>query len=432
MSLTVVGGKKIKGCLIAPPSKSFLLRAIFCAAFSNEPTVLFNVCDSKDVTAALNAVRTFGARIITGENSFKIYPVQINAVNRAKTVVFDVFDSATVLHFALAFASSLGVPVYVKCSKGLIKRPHESFIKTLNDGGAKIIAVEDGFTVDGIITEEKLLVDAKISSQYLSALLLASPLSLSRYTVSVEDEIVSFGYVKITEKVLGDFGVTVFRDDDLFKVVGNYSSPKKYYTEGDWSLAAAMLSFGLLYGEVSVKGLNANSVQPDAEFLQICNKLGAKIDFLCIDDEYADASSCLPSVFTAKKSALFGIETDIDGSIDLFPTVAVLCSFAKGESIIYGVDRLKYKESDRLFSIEQLLNSGGVKTERVQNGIKIIPSVSNRCEINSFDDHRIVMAATLFGTNKGIDIIGCEAVNKSFPNFFENYFAIGGETVVNR
>ena len=192
--------------------------------------------------------------------------------------------------------------------------------------------------------------------------------------------------------------------------------------EGDYSSSAFLFALGALSGEVKVKGLNPNSLQGDRAIISVLQNMGAKIEIV------SDGVKI-------EKSDLKGVSIDATDIPDLIPIIAVCCACASGESEIKGVDRLKIKESDRLKAVQDIMDAFGVGHEYSENVLKIYGGGAKTLpmgEISGYNDHRIVMAAAIAAAycKEKVTIKGWQAVNKSYPSFFDDMKKLGGKADV--
>jgi 5-enolpyruvylshikimate-3-phosphate synthase len=249
---------------------------------------------------------------------------------------------------------------------------------------------------------------------------MALPLLEGDSTILYDRTKTSHGYIDITIEVMKSFGVVVERIEEGYKVPGNqrYKTAGIYKIEGDWSSAANWLVAGALTGEICVSGLNAESSQSDRAIIDILQKSGA----------YVTISK---NKIIVKKSSLKAAEYDGNEFLDIIPIVSVACALAEGVSEFSNIERLKYKESNRLESIATMLNCLKIKNNFTADGIKIcggefIPQV----EITLPPDHRLIMALAVAGlTMDSLVINNAEAVTKSYPDFFEDLKGLGGRVI---
>jgi 3-phosphoshikimate 1-carboxyvinyltransferase len=231
-----------------------------------------------------------------------------------------------------------------------------------------------------------------VSSQYLSGLLFALPLLSGDSVIRVTGVLESRPYVDMTLDALRAFGVTVIEEDGCFRVPGSqrYRSPGGVSVEGDWSNAAFWLAAG-----ANVTGLDPDSRQGDKAITDLLKAIPGGID-----------ASNTP---------------------DLVPVLAAAASVAEGKTTIYNAERLRIKESDRLKTVAASLTSLGADITETEDGLVIIGKKSlPGGETESYGDHRIVMMASTVRCAGPVVIHGAEAVNKSYPRFFEDFTSLGG------
>ena len=249
---------------------------------------------------------------------------------------------------------------------------------------------------------ERCINDSGLTSQYTSGQLMALPLLPEGSTVPVQDNPVSQPYIDLTIATMIRFGVKIVIEDNKYKIEGNnkYKAPDEFVVEGDWSNAAFWLCAGAISkNPITVTGLNLESKQGDKAVVDILEKFGATV---VRGDDFVTVSG----------DKLFGIEIDAGNIPDLVPILLVVSRAAKGETIFHNTERLKLKESDRLAAMEDVFNS-------LKSGT-----------VSSWNDHRIVMSAAIAAALPGtgfVTINGAEAVNKSYPNFFEDFSTLGGQ-----
>jgi 3-phosphoshikimate 1-carboxyvinyltransferase len=226
----------------------------------------------------------------------------------------------------------------------------------------------------------------------------------------------------MTAKRLKDFGIRFEKEDNIYKISGGqkYTVPENLAIEGDWSNAAFWLAAGALDGSVEVEGLQADSCQSDKVILEVLKSMGANISF----------EGGVLKVFGGKLTAT---EFDASQAPDLFPVVATLMAVSQGTSLIKNAARLRLKESDRLSAISQGLKNLGADIEEGGDYLKITgKDLLKGGEVDGYNDHRIVMALAVLAAKceNGLVINGAQAVEKSYPNFFEDFKSLGGEAHV--
>lgn len=415
MSDIIVFPSKLNGKTTAPPSKSDVHRAVICAALSKGVCKIAPIAMSNDIKATINCVKALGAAaeidgdklIIDGRNIF-----------RNKTAFLDCFESGSTLRFFVPVAAAGGVSAEFIGRGSLTTRPIGVFSDILPKAGVK--CVTDGtlpLSIDGKLKAGTFEIAGNISSQFITGLLLALPLLDGDSKIVLTTNLQSEGYINITLSCMKKFGVIAERTDYGWFVKGNQSYiPCDYITDGDWSQAAFFMAAGAVSGDVEVKGVDINSTQGDKEIVNLLKKYGADIEVK-------------ESSVRVKKSTLKGIEIDARNIPDLVPILSVVAAYADGVTRIYGAERLRIKESDRLKTTASMINSlGGECTEKSDG---LIIKGTGRLKggtVDGSNDHRIVMSASvaaLFCEDEVI-ISDRESINKSFPDYFDKYVELGG------
>jgi 3-phosphoshikimate 1-carboxyvinyltransferase len=218
-------------------------------------------------------------------------------------------------------------------------------------------------------------------------------------------------YVDITIEVLKEFGVNIVEEENKYYISGsNNFEHGNYFCEGDYSQAAFFLVAGAIGGQVKVKGLKNNSTQGDKAIIDLLKSMGADIE--------------ISDMIIVKESSLIGIEIDATDIPDLVPILCVAACKANGTTRIYGVERLKHKESDRINSTINMLTNLGANISYDGESIVVIGHEKlSGGTIDSVGDHRIAMSAAIASLicENEVRIIGSESVNKSYPKFFDDF-----------
>ena len=276
----------------------------------------------------------------------------------------------------------------------LPERPMKTLTDELKNHG---IRVNDSFPIEieGKLQRGKYTVDGSVSSQFITGLLLALP-QAGGGEIEVTGSLQSRSYIDITISVMKKFGVEVTEKGNTFIVPDKKFKASYLRAEGDWSNSAFFLASG-----VKVNNLDKNSEQGDKKITDVLLQL----------EESGD------------------ISVDVSDIPDLVPVIAVKASVRKGVTNIINAERLKLKESDRILSTVSMINSLGGQAEGTENSIVIFGKEKLRGgKVQSFNDHRIVMASAIAAQycEEEVTIEGAEAVNKSYPHFFEDYKKLGG------
>ncbi|MBQ7897213.1 MAG: 3-phosphoshikimate 1-carboxyvinyltransferase [Clostridia bacterium] len=402
----------LSGSIKAIPSKSDAHRLFICAALSDKETVIHLPSSSVDIDTTLDCLEKMGARIKKEGEYVTVTPSPF-----IEECVLNANESGSTLRFIVPVASAVCGKVTFEGSGRLPDRPITDLTNTLKENGVTFSAEKLPFTKTGRLHSGTFTLPGNVSSQYITGLLFALPLLEGDSEIILTTKLESSAYVDITLGALKKFGIEIKATERGYFVKGNqkYISPDRLSVDGDWSNAAFFLVSGAIKNGVSMTGLDRSSFQGDKRILNVLEKFGAQITK---KDEISVA-----------ESKLFSNTVDISEIPDMLPALAVLASFAKGTTKFTGGARLRIKESDRLHSVTQLINSLGGKAEELDEGIKVEGVGLLGGEVDGFNDHRIVMAAAIGGSlsKKEVIINGAEAVNKSYPAFFKDFESLGGK-----
>lgn len=377
----------LKGSIEAIASKSYAHRIIIAAALADKPTEIYCNGISNDILDTVSAVNALGAKATVDGNIIYVEPI----INKLYEVNIEISESGTTARLILPIACALYEKGRLSGKGSLVKRPFKPLCDSVSAHGISFSGNYLPITFEGKMSPGEYMISGSESSQYISALLYALPLLDGESKLTLTSPLASEGYVDITLDVLGQFGIT-----GGFECNGTqrYISPERISVEGDWSNSAFWLCAG-----VKVKGLNNNSPQRDRLF-----------------DTVKDLD-----------------EIDAGHIPDLVPILSVYAAAKNKTTRIYNVSRLRIKESDRITSVCDMINSLGGEIEADDNEILIHGrGYLEGGTINSYNDHRIVMSAAIASAickNKVV-IRGAEAVNKSYPLFFNHFNSLGGKADV--
>ncbi|MEM3402963.1 MAG: 3-phosphoshikimate 1-carboxyvinyltransferase [Nitrososphaeria archaeon] len=400
----IVKRSSIEGFFRPPPSKSITHRALVIAGLAKGTSRIIapSICD--DTLATIEALERLGIKTVLEEGKLTIEGGKFTA---PKEEIF-CRSSGTTLRFMTAVCTLVGKECRLTGSEGLMRRPMEPLLEALRQLGVECYRERLKISVKGKPKSGQVNIRGDISSQFISALLLISPLIEGGVLISSQTEIQSLPYISLTLDVQSKFGVEVKNiENRRFEVFPQEYKATTLTVEGDWSSAAYVLTAAALTGRIIAEGLNLGSLQADKALINLMKKMGARIR---IDEKS----------ITVERSPLKPIEFDISNCPDLFPAACVLCSQAGGSSLITGVERLKSKESNRLEAMETCLKSMNIKVEKELNAIRISGSKAHGSRIYPYNDHRIAMACAILGlVAEGQTVIeNAECVTKSFPEFW--------------
>ena len=409
----IVSPSGIAGVVVAPPSKSYMQRAIALAILSKETTIISNCSDCNDCRAAINVAKTLGCSVVQNNNVITITPApKLNAQQ------LFCGESGLALRMFTPIAALLEQSVEMQGEGSLTQRPVGFMETTLQQLGVEVSS-NNGLLplkVKGPIKGGKASVDGSISSQFLTGLLFALP-TLYTDTVLTVSNLTSKPYIDMSLQIMQDFGVVVKHNNyEQFFIVGcqNYWLPK-YCVEGDWSGAAAHIVAAAIAGDLTIKGLNPKSAQADRAILDVLNLSGTQFEF--------DVDN---NLIVKKNTNLMAFEFDATNCPDLFPVLAALAANCKGKSVIKGVNRLTHKESNRALAIQRELGKLGVDIQLNNDLMYIIGGKINGGMASACNDHRMAMSLALcaLNANGNVTIEGPECVSKSYPDFFEKFESI--------
>lgn len=417
----------LSGEINVPPSKSMAHRALICAFLADGTSEIDNIELSDDIMSTCNAIITLGGNIEILEGSVpdrKKLIVKGNGKVAVKKRRINCGESGTTARFIIPVSRLAGDEVEIDGEGKLVSRPFDAFFPVFDKSniGYEITNGKLPLTLKGRLQPGNYLIRGDISSQFISGLLLALPLLDRNSTVQITTGLQSEAYIEMTIAMQRLFGVNVHfdRNRNCFYIPGNQKYiPRKYFVEGDWSQSAFWLAAGVMSGPVAITGLSKNSLQGDRIIETIIKEMGGKVYWN--DDK-----------LIAEKSSLSGVSVDVSQCPDLAPILAVLGSACTGKTEILNGARLRIKESDRIKAIVAEMKKLGA--DIYESGDNIIINGNGRLSggtAESWNDHRIVMSVAIAAVlcENNVVIEGFNAVNKSYPSFWEHYKSLGGNIV---
>jgi 3-phosphoshikimate 1-carboxyvinyltransferase len=409
-----IGKSEIKGKLTAPPSKSYTIRGLMCAALAKGKSHILNPLSSDDTEAASKVLGQVGINIQKNEGYWQVS----GGCFQKPTEELFCRDSAATLRFMTAISSLIPGRCRLVPGPSLSKRPIKPLISALAQLGIRCHIKDTTVIIDGgRLGGGKTRLPGDVSSQFVSALLLISPLAEEEVTILLTTPPRSKPYLEMTLDCMKRFGVEVRASDDLaqFEVSRQAYKPTKYQIEGDWSSASYLLALGAASGQVVITNLNRDSFQGDRIMLNLLQEMGAEVVI---------SESCI----MVRKSKLRAIKADLADCIDLLPTMAVLAAVAYGQSQFTGISRARLKESNRVLALKEGLAGMGIPVTEEEDRLTIIGTKPTGSTIDSFGDHRIAMAFSILSSVVGDTTInGAECVAKTYPEFWQVFNSLGGE-----
>ncbi len=412
----VISPSQARGRVEAPPSKSVTHRMVTLAALAEGTTTIRNPLESDDTLATLNAVTMLGAKTKRNQDDWTVEGGSLTAPGKA----IYCGESGTTIRFTTAVSGLVDGPVKLTAGPSLSRRPMGPLLDALNSLGVEAYS-EHGhppITVHGKggIDGGEATLPGDVSSQFVSALLLAAPLMRRPLTVRVTTPLQSWPYVQMTMDAMEFFGVKAESSpgrDEFTAPTAKYQ-PSDVNVERDWSSASMLLAAGALGGEVTVGNLDKGSSQADTAILGFLSSMGAEL-------------TVRGSEVTSRKSRLEAVNHDFSDHPDLFPIAAALCSVADGISTLTGLERLRLKESDRVASMTEGLKRMGVKVAMEDSLVKITGGTVRGAEVNPYSDHRIAMSlgALALAAEGDTTIQDAGCVTKSYPGFWGHLERLG-------
>ena len=395
----------LSGTVTPPPSKSIAHRAILAAALTNGTSTIQNVALSQDIEATLRCITALGGAWEREGDSLRVSGIWHREWDTAALPHLDCGESGSTLRFLIPLALTLNNGGVFTGRGRLMERPQKPYFDIFGEKGISYEQKDGVLTIRGEWNAGEYRLPGNVSSQFVTGLLYALPLMEWESRIVLTSPLESRGYVDMTLDVLDRFGVRVEVLEDGFLVPGDQVFQARDFTiEADWSQAAFWLAAGLLGNPVLTVGLSDQSTQGDR----------------VIDEHFA--------------SFAWGtwrtVEIDVSDCPDLLPPLAVMAAFHDGTTRLINAARLRLKESDRLATVTKMLTALGGQVEEGPDWLAI-PGTRflKGGTVDGANDHRIVMAAAIAATRctGPVTILGAEAVNKSYPTFWEEYKRLGGE-----
>ncbi|MFB6119885.1 MAG: 3-phosphoshikimate 1-carboxyvinyltransferase [Halobacteriaceae archaeon] len=408
----------VRGRARAPPSKSYTHRAILAAGYADGAVVRAPL-SSADTRATMDAVEAFGGHV-TPEDDDAIAVSGFAGTPRVPDDVVDCRNSGTTTRLVTATAALADGLTVLTGDESLRSRPQGPLLDAIEqlDGRAESTRRngQAPLVVGGPVTGGRAAIPGDVSSQYVTALLMAGAVTEDGVEIDLTTELRSAPYVEITREVLDAFGVETERTDSGFAVPGgqSYAPPDGEYTvPGDFSSASYLLAAGVL---AAPEGLTVEGVYPSAQgdtaIVDVIRRMGADVDW---DRDAGEIE--------VSESALSGVEVGVADTPDLLPTIAVLGAAADGTTRITDAEHVRYKETDRVAAMAEALDAMGAVVEEREDELIVHGGESDLhgAELDGRGDHRIVMSLAVAGlvADGATTITGAEHVDVSFPDFFD-------------
>ncbi len=423
MSSVIINPSIINGMLQAPASKSCMQRACAAALLKGGKTIIHNYGISNDDKAAIEIIKQLGASVLIGNDAL-IIESKFSIINNQQSIInINCGESGLSLRMFTPIVALLNQTVNITGSGSLLNRPANFFDEilpqlnvTVESSNGKLPLV-----IKGSLQANDIRIDGSLSSQFLTGLLLAYSFKNCDASITVNN-LKSKPYIDLTLQVMQDFGLNIpinknyqefiFKQNISISTLG----ARGYTVEGDWSNAAFLLVAGAIAGSITLKGLNLHSTQADKAILNVLKMSNCDIE---IEEN---------EIKTTNTKQLKAFDFNATDCPDLFPPLVALASYCNGTSSIKGVSRLEHKESNRAFSLQQEFGKMGVEIV-LKDDIMMVKGNSNikGSIVDSHNDHRIAMACAVAAlkANGATTIENADAINKSYPNFYEDLKRVG-------
>lgn len=382
----------LSGTVKAIASKSQAHRLLICAAFADNPTQLLCSQTNRDMDATADCLNALGAKIIRTSSGYQVTPL----LQVPQTAQLRCHDSGSTLRFLLPVAGALGVDATFVLEGRLPQRPLSPLWEEMERMGCQLSRpTAETIRCQGRLRAGDYVIDGGVSSQFITGLLLAATRMSGVSQLHLTGKVESRPYIAMTQEAMALFG----RDSQNYRITGGtpFHSPGCVQVEGDWSNAAFFLAAQALGNDVSVENLNAASAQGDRAVQALLPALQENITIAAED---------IP---------------------DLVPILAVVAACNRG-AVFTGIRRLRLKESDRVASVIAMLTALGGKAEAAEDTLTVYGTGLTGGIVDSCNDHRIAMSAAIAATvcKQPVTILGAQCVEKSYPQFFDEYRRLGG------
>nr|WP_028456084.1 3-phosphoshikimate 1-carboxyvinyltransferase [Chitinilyticum litopenaei] len=419
---------RVNGSVVLPGSKSISNRTLLLAALCDGSTLVQGLLASDDTQRMLEALATLGVKVEQqgASRDFLVHGCAGNFPNKAADLFLG--NAGTAFRPLTAALALSGGEYHLHGVARMHERPIGDLVDALVQAGAKIdYLANPGFPPLQIhpaeLSSDRIAVKGNVSSQFLTGLLMALPLTGRDMTIEVVGELISKPYIEITLNLLAKFGIEVTRNEwkEFFIKGGQtYRSPGQIFVEGDASSASYFLAAGAIGGgTVRVEGVGRDAIQGDKRFADTLAQMGAQISW---GDNFIEAAP-------PADGQLKAIDVDLNHIPDAAMTIAVAALFAKGTTTIRNIESWRVKETDRLSAMATELRKVGATVEEGQDYIVVTPPAQliANAAIETYDDHRMAMCFSLVALGGvTVRILDPKCTAKTFPTYFEELGRIAG------
>ena len=407
--------QNLQATITVPGSKSYTNRALLIAGLTDGECRLEKPLVSDDTKYMIRALKAFGISVQEEKEAF----IVSGRGGKLSTPEEDIFigNAGTTMRFLTTFSALVPGKTRLDGDERMRQRPLADLLHCLTQMGVKAVSANGNGCppidiAGGEVPGGEVQLAGDKSSQYLTSILLSAPYFKNDTCIHIQGDLTSKSYADITLEIMKTFGVSVINESyQRFKVkAGDRYNAQTYQVESDWSSASYFLAAAAVTGgEVTLTDINPHSVQGDAQFTSVLEKMGCRVE---------KKSNTLQ----IKGNPLKGITINMNNMPDAVQTLAVTALFAEGETVIQGIGNLRIKETDRILALANELTRLGAEVETGEDYLVIRPGDYRGAEIETYDDHRMAMSFAVAGLKiPGIRIKNPTCVEKSFPDFFQRF-----------
>ena len=407
--------QNLQATITVPGSKSYTNRALLIAGLTDGECRLEKPLVSDDTKYMIRALKAFGISVQEEKEAF----IVSGRGGKLSTPEEDILigNAGTTMRFLTTFSALVPGKTRLDGDERMRQRPLADLLHCLTQMGVKAVSANGNGCppidiAGGEVPGGEVQLAGDKSSQYLTSILLSAPYFKNDTCIHIQGDLTSKSYADITLDIMKTFGVSVINESyQRFKVkAGDRYNAQTYQVESDWSSASYFLAAAAVTGgEVTLTDINPHSVQGDAQFTSILEKMGCRVE---------KKSNTLQ----IKGNPLKGITINMNNMPDAVQTLAVTALFAEGETVIQGIGNLRIKETDRILALANELTRLGAEVETGEDYLVIRPGDYRGAEIETYDDHRMAMSFAVAGLKiPGIRIKNPTCVEKSFPDFFQRF-----------
>lgn len=416
--------ERFQGQCRLPGSKSIANRALLLAALARGQTRLHNLPAADDIEVLVEALPHLGVTLQFDAAAGAALVDGLGGAPQAPEATLNLENAGTALRPLVAILAAAHGDYLIDGNEQMRRRPIRDLVFALAKLGVDIDCAAGGGPPVRVqargLPGGRVSLSGEVSSQFVSAMLLAAPLAQAPLEILLPAEPVSKPYIDLTIQMMAEFGVSVWRDGyRRFQVEApqSYRSPGDYAIEGDASAATYFLAAGALPGSgpVRVLGLGRESAQGDAGFLQLLSQMGARVDS---GPDFLESRG-------SEQGSLRALDVDMNAMPDAAMTLAVLALFARGETRIRNIANLRVKESERIHGLRRELEKLGATVREFPDALFIAPPPTlHAARIETYRDHRMAMAFALAAAGVDLTILDPGCVAKTYRRFFDDFLPL--------